>query len=196
MALRNSTAGWGLAARLLHWGMAGLVLFMSGLGLWMTNAFAPGDLAAYHPYQTHKSWGFVVFTLALLRILWRLLDPVRPAPPAGQSGLERRAAGLAHLVLYLLLLALPISGWLMVSASPLQDMGIPNMVFGLFALPDPFPAEGMDVQAKLALETTLKRVHGTLWLALALLVGLHALAALWHAIVRRDGVLSRMVVGR
>lgn len=189
MGLRNTDAGWGFVARLLHWSMALLILGMSALGIWMTEAFRPGDLAAYPFFQMHKSWGFVVLALAVLRVLWRAANPT-PALPAHMPGWERLLAHAGHLALYVLLFAMPVSGWLMVSASPLQDMGVPNMVFGLFAMPDPF------VPGSAELTERLRSLHATLWIALAVLVGLHVLAALKHQGIDRDNVLRRMILGR
>lgn len=190
MGLWNTRDGWGLPARILHWGMAVLVLFMSALGLWMTNAYPRGDFAAFGLYQLHKSWGAVVLLLALLRITWRLLDPVTPALPAKTPPLQRVVVRATHWGIYALLLALPVSGWLMVSASPVQDYGVPNMVFGLVHMPDPFVPGDIDLSER------FRRLHGALWLALSVLVTLHVLGALWHHLVARDTVLRRMVLGR
>jgi cytochrome b561 len=98
---------------------------------------------------------------------------------------ERAAARLTHAGLYLLLLVLPLTGWVMASVSPL---GIPTVVFGLFTLPNPF-------QPSATLEAALKLVHGLLALALAMLVALHVGGALRHHLVRRDDVLRRMLPG-
>ena len=70
--------------RLLHWGMAALILFQLGFGLWMTRV--PDLLARFTLTQTHKSWGTVIFALALLRLGWRLANR-RPGAPAGDAGL-------------------------------------------------------------------------------------------------------------
>jgi cytochrome b561 len=193
MKIRNDAAGWGLPARILHWTMAVLILGMLGVGFWMVQVIGTSDLVLrYTLTQTHKSFGFAVFALALARILWRRANPT-PADPAG-SAFERAAARGAHLTLYALMLVLPLSGWLMASASPLNDAGafpfqVRNMVFGLFELPDPF-----DPGSK-TLESLFKVVHLWAALAMAALLVAHAGAALFHHVVRRDRVLSRMVRG-
>jgi len=189
MRLRNDSNAWGWPARLIHWAMAVLIVFMLGLGAYMAN-FVDDIYARFDLVQVHKSWGFAAFALALLRVGWRLANPVSPAMPSEARAWERRAAAASHAGLYALMFALPISGWLMASASTLQETyGIRNMVFGLFALPDPF-APGSD-----ALEKVFADIHFASALALAGLLGVHAGAALAHHFVRRDDVLARMTLG-
>ncbi len=189
MGLGNTRTGWGWPARLLHWGMAALVLYQIGLGVWMSNAVE--DLQRqFELYQLHKSWGFVIFVLALVRLAWRATHPA-PDLPADMGRLEAALARGAHLALYVLMVAMPVSGWLYVSASTLQDrFGVRNMVFGLFELPDPFQP-GSE-----ALESAFWALHVGLATAMvAILLG-HVGAALRHHFVRRDAVLRRMVLGR
>ena len=102
MRLRDSSGGWGAVTRLLHWGMAALILFQLGLGIWMTRA--PDLLARFAWTQTHKSWGTVIFALALLRLGWRLANPTPPLP-ATMPAWQRRAARASHAALYALMLA-------------------------------------------------------------------------------------------
>ena len=187
MALGNTRTGWGWPARLLHWLMAGLILFQLGLGLYMDDV---ADIVRqFALYQTHKSWGFVIFVLALVRIGWRLTHPA-PALPADMSPLEATLARGAHLALYVLIVATPLSGWLMASASTLQEQfGIRNMVFGLFALPDPFQP-GSD-----SLEALFRSIHASCAYGMAVILIGHVGAALRHHFVRRDAVLRRMVLG-
>lgn len=175
--------------RLLHWGMAGLILFQLGFGVWMKR-LVEDPYERFLLYQTHKSWGFVILVLALIRLGVRLAHG-RPPPVPGMRPLEVRLARLVHGLLYGLMIVQPVAGWLMASASPLQDRwGLPTVVFGLFALPDPFEP------GSAALEATLKAVHSGLALALGILVAGHAGAALWHHVIRRDPVLRRMIRGR
>ncbi len=189
MGLRNTSAGWGLAARLLHWAMAGVILFMFGLGIWMSN-FVPDVFEQFGLVQLHKSWGFVVFALALVRVIWRLMNPAPPLP-AHMGGLERTFAHAGHLALYVLMFAMPLTGWLMASASELQELyGIRNMVFGLFEMPDPF------VPGSKPLEDLFRAAHFWCGVALGLTVLGHAAAGLKHHFVNRDNVLTRMITGR
>jgi len=189
MGLGNTRTGWGWPARLMHWGMAGLILFQLGLGVRMVRLVDDVYLK-FGLYQTHKSWGVVIFALALVRLAWRASQPT-PAMPAGMRPLDVAAARGAHLALYVLMLALPVSGWLMASASPMEDQfGIRTVVFTWFALPDPFQP-GSE-----ALEGVLKSVHAWAAFGLAVLLLAHAAAALRHHFVNRDGVLRRMILGR
>ena len=193
MGLSNTPTSWGWASRLLHWVSAGVILFLLGLGFYMVEVLSGTDsetlLERFALTQTHKSWGFVAFALVALRMIWRAMNPT-PALPDGMSGLERAAAHGGHIALYACMIAMPISGWLMASASPLQDTyGIKNMVFGLFELPDPF------VPGSSELDETLKAVHFYTALALIVLMLVHIGAALKHAFVNKDGVLRRMITG-
>ncbi|MEO0763232.1 MAG: cytochrome b [Pseudomonadota bacterium] len=188
MAVMNTESGWGIVQRLLHWAAAGVILFQLAMGLYMTNLVTDIYDQFAHT-QTHKSWGFVAFVLVLLRMVWRWVNP-RPAAPAMPRWQHVASEG-AHIALYVLMVVLPLSGWLMSSASPLQDSyGIKNMVFGLFELPDPF------VPGTTEMEKLLKAVHFYAAMGLIALVGLHVAAALKHQFVDRDGLLMRMVSGR
>lgn len=190
MRAANSAAGWGWPARLLHWSMAALILAQIGLGVWMVH-FTPDLIRRFQLTQTHKSLGFLVFVLALARLGWRLAGPAGPRMPAGAPAWQARAAAWSHALLYALMLVVPLSGWVMAAASPLQDLlGIQNMVFGLFAMPDPW------VPGAQSIEDAARAVHVAGALALALLVALHAAAALRHHFVDRDDVLVRMVFER
>ncbi len=115
----NTATSWGWPARLLHWVMAGLILFQLGLGFRMVRLVSD-VYEKFGLYQTHKSWGFVIFTLALVRILWRATHKP-PELPMSMSPLEAALARGAHLALYVLIILQPVTGWLMVSASPLQE---------------------------------------------------------------------------
>jgi len=180
MFLRNTPERYGWVAILLHWLMAALVAGQFVLGIAMTRT---GDQRlAFERIQIHKSIGLTLLVLATLRILWRLAGE-RPRLP-GLGRLEARAALLVHGLLYGLLLALPLTGWALVSASVLE---IPTMPFGLFVVPH-LPLEISE--ASEAFWTALHRWIG--WAGLAL-VCLHALAALRHHFWLRDDILLRMI---
>ena len=196
MPVRNTAESWGWPARLLHWTMAALILGLLAVGFYMVQVLGTTDLIGrFQLTQLHKSFGFVVFTLALLRLAWRAANPVHPAPPAAAKPWENAAARTAHVALYVLMLWMPLSGWLMASASPLNDPGaypmqVRNMVFGLFELPDPIaPGDRY-------LEALFKAAHFYGALALAALLAVHAGAALKHHFIHRDDVLRRMTRGR
>lgn len=185
---RDDKTRWGIVTRALHWTMAALILFQLGLGVWMVRR--DDVLLRFAWTQTHKSWGAVVFGLALVRIGWRLAYRARPAPPAGMPRWQRRAAQVSHALLYLAMIVLPVSGWVMVSASPTQDLlGIENRVFGRWPLPDPW------VPGSALVEARAHAVHVAAAAVLAAVLALHVGAALWHALVRRDRVLAAMIRG-
>lgn len=190
MRLANTAETWGWGARLLHWVLAALILFQLGLGVRMTY-FTADLLARFNLTQMHKSWGSVIFALALLRLGWRLANRASPGPPAGTPAWQVHAAGISHALLYLLMLALPLSGWVSAAASPTQDLlGIDNMVFTWFALPDPW------VPGVKSLADAAAAFHSLAALLLAGLLGLHVAAALKHRLIDRDNVLARMTFGR
>ena len=189
MKAQNTTASWGWVARLFHWGMAGLILFQFGLGVWMTRDRVD-LLTRFDLTQIHKSWGVLIFGLALARLAWRLANRMRPALPADMPCWQRRAARASHVALYVLMLVLPLSGWVQAAAAPEQDiLGIENRVFGTFALPDPWqPGVASIAEAAGA-------VHSSCAWTLAALLLVHAGAALLHQFRARDGVLARMIFG-
>jgi cytochrome b561 len=166
-------------AIILHWLMAVLIVCGFCLGLYMVDLkFSPAKLALY---SYHKWIGVSVFCLALLRLLWRLTH-VPPPLPASMPAWQRHAAAALHAVLYLLLLGVPLAGWLYSSAS-----GVPTVPFGISALQLPDL-----LQRNKELADSLRFLHVSLNFSLAALVALHVAAALKHQWVDRDGLLSRM----
>ncbi|HEX5802461.1 MAG TPA: cytochrome b [Azospira sp.] len=162
----------------LHWLMALLILGLFGVGLYMTGLkLSPQKLQIY---SWHKWAGVTVFLLALLRLGWRLGHRPPPAP-AGMPRWQRVAAEGAHHLLYLLMIVIPLSGWLMSSAK-----GFQTVWFGVLPLPD-LLAKDKELGDLLAI------VHQTLNYSLAALVVAHAGAALKHHFLDRDGVLARML---
>lgn len=189
MANGVSARRYSAVAILLHWASALAALVLIGLGLTMTHA-ALAPLRQFQLYQWHKSVGVTVLALTVLRLLWRLTH--RPPPhPVGMQARERRAAAVAHHLLYLLLVGLPLTGWAVVSLSPFN---IPTVLYGLVPwphlplaahVPDPAAAEGL-----------LKQVHALGAWFLAALLAVHVAAALRHHFLLRDDVLRRMLPGR
>jgi cytochrome b561 len=188
MAVRNTKASWGFPARLLHWLIATIIIGMLGLGFY-TAEIVTDVYQQFGLVQIHKSWGFVVFCLVVIRVIWRLVNP-SPDMPEHMPAHERALAHIGHYGLYVLMIVMPLSGWLMASASELQEMyNIRNMVFGLFEMPDPI------VPGDKALEEFFATVH--FWSAIAMLVFLvaHIGAALKHHFIDKDTILRRMVKG-
>lgn len=168
---------WTRLAVALHWLVALLIVVNLGLGLLAEGmAMSPAKL---NVYLWHKSVGMAVLALVGLRLAWRWTH-APPVPPASLTALERRAASATHMLLYLLMLALPLTGWWLNSVA-----NFPFRWFGFFEV----PAIAAPSEAMAALGETL---HGALaWALLGLLV-LHAGAALKHHLWDRDDVLRRM----
>ncbi len=169
------------AAKSLHWLMALMIAGLFALGLYMTAL--PLSPAKLQLYSWHKWAGVTVFVLLLVRVAIRIA--FRPPPlPAGMSRGQQLAAHAGHLALYLLMLAIPVSGWLMSSAK-----GFQTVWFGVLPLPD---LVGKDK----ALGELLAEVHEVLSWTLVALVVIHAAAALKHHFIDRDDVLARMLPAR
>ncbi len=167
-------------ARLLHWSMALMILAMLFIGTGMI-AGEPERYSAL--VLMHKSVGIAIFTLALLRLLYRLWHPAPPLP-ADLPGWQRFAAKASQVLLYALMLGLPLVGWAMLSAGD-----YPVTLYGGLQLPPILPAN-------LALYAGLRGLHAMLaWLLFAIFL-LHLGAALFHGLIRRDGVLTSMASWR
>lgn len=178
MRWRNTTEHYGAVAIGFHWIIAILVIALLAVGLVMTDMKPGPDM--FKIYATHKSLGIVVLSLAVLRLLWKLINPHLAALPSHQMW-EKVLAKLAHLFLYFALIAMPISGWIMSSAK-----GFPVSVFGWFTLPD-LVAPDKDL-AKAANE-----FHELIAYALIGVIGLHVAGALKHHLIDKDGTLRRML---
>ncbi len=179
MRWRNTGNNWGITAITLHWLTALVVFGMFGLGLYMT------DLNLYHPWyhkapHLHRSIGVLLFIATLLRLGWRLWNPP-PTPLANHKPWEKLLARLVHGLLYLLLIAVMVSGYLISTAD-----GRAVEVFNWFSVP-----------ATLTDRENQEEIAGTLHLILAsALIGLallHAGAAVKHHLLDRDRTLLRML---
>jgi len=173
-------------AMFLHWGIAVSILFMLLLGWRMVEL--PFGEDKFAEYQLHKSLGITILVASVLRLAWRLLNP--PPAPLESERWERLAAAAAHWALYGLMIGIPITGWLMVSASP---WGIPTVVWGVLGVPHLPALEALSPEGKEAAEKLLKAVHLWAGYAMAGLMGLHVVAALRHSVVIGDDTLARMV---
>lgn len=179
MDLRNTHNRYGLVTIALHWVVALLVIGLFILGLYMTG------LGYYDPWYVaapnlHRSVGVILLLLLVLRLLWRLLNPA-PEPVGDDPRILRRLAGSVHVLLYLLLFAIAISGYLISTA---DGRGIE--VFGWFTLPALIPAFDN-------MEDVAGEIHYLLAVTMMLLVVLHSLAALKHHFLDRDPTLTRML---
>jgi cytochrome b561 len=166
----------------LHWVMAIAFLVMLASGL--TMKYLPIEQALkFNLYQWHKSLGVLLLLTFGLRLLVRLTQPI-PALPASMKQLEQLAAKFGHAALYVWMLALPLSGWVMVSASV---YGLPTIVFGWFEWPH---IAGIAMNE--AIENMAKNAHMILAFSfIALTVG-HIAAVIKHAVIDRKNLLQRM----
>ena len=181
MPLRSTEAGWGALVRAFHWLIAALILAQAVIGLSMIQmGVTPAKVRVF---ALHKSIGMTILALVLLRIAWRLGE-TRPADPAGMPPWQRGAARAVHVALYVLIVAIPLSGWWFNSTS-----NAPLVWFGFVDIPS--LTGGYDPVWK----PRALLAHQTLfWILVALLVA-HVGAALWHHFGQRDEVLRRMVAG-
>lgn len=169
-----------IVSRLLHWLMAVLVLAMLFIGVGMVSTVSERYRLLV---SIHEPIGMAILVLIVIRILNRLISPP-PLLPADMPQWQKFAAQLSHLVLYVLMLLLPLVGWAMLSAAR-----YPIMLFGGFVLPPILPHDA-------TLAAGLRRLHT--WLALLLFATFlaHLGAALFHKLIRRDGVFTSMMPWR
>lgn len=164
-------------AKGLHWLMAAMILGLLALGIYMSDLpLSPQKLTLY---SWHKWAGVTVFLLVWLRLLWRITHRP-PALPETLSPLMRLAAHAGHAALYVLMVAIPLTGWLMSSAK-----GFQTVWFGVLPIPDLLSRDR-------ELGDLLQQVHKLLNLLLMLTLAGHVLAALWHHFVLKDDTLRRM----
>jgi cytochrome b561 len=190
MPAANSRTRYGTVAMTLHWLIAAAIILNLGVGLYMANVMSDQDPGRFAFIQFHKSVGLSVLVLSVLRLIWRIVNPVPPLPRSMSPGLRALAHG-THYLLYFLIIAIPLSGWALVSASPL---GLPTNYFGLFHWPSlPYLAHLPRVQ-KAPLHHELFAVHLYLAITALILVPLHICGALYHQF-RGEDVLRRMVPG-
>ncbi|MCE8016183.1 cytochrome b [Halomonas sp. MCCC 1A17488] len=163
---------YGLVSRVLHWSMAVLVLFLLASDWWME---ALEELGKANLMGLHKSLGIALLVLLVFRLAWRWHNHGRVAPPAHW----RRAARLGHLALYLLLLAIPVSGVLTAWGS-----GHGVAFFGLPLIP-----AGPEIEW---IEEAFEETHEVLANLMWLLIGGHVIAALAHQWWLGERSLKRM----
>jgi len=178
MAIQNTTQRWGSGAQLLHWTIVVLVIVQVTLALMADDL--PNSMRKLTLLARHKSFGITILALVILRLLWRWVNAT-PALPDTLKPYERFLARFTHAALYVLLFAMPLSGWMMSSAR-----GFPVSWFGFIQLPDLVPKNK-------SLYDAFVTTHETLAWTLAAVVTLHVAAALKHHFVLKDDTLRRML---
>lgn len=190
MATMSSRLRYGTVAMILHWLIAAAVIANICLGLYFAD-LPRSDPSKFGLFQLHKSIGLTVLLLSLARLSWRLINPVPPLPRGMSRPLRLLARG-THVLLYFLIIAIPLSGWALVSSSPL---GLPTMYFGLFQWPHiPFLADLARDQKKMLVQN-FAMIHVYLAWSAIVLIPIHVCGALYHQFVRGDDVLKRMLPG-
>jgi cytochrome b561 len=174
--MNSTSAQFTLVARVLHWLMAAMILTMLFIGVGMV-----ASLSERHDWliRIHKPLGIAILILAVMRLTVRLRHPPPPLP-ADLPALQKLAALASHWLLYALMFALPLIGWAMLSAG-----GYPVMLSESLRLPPIFPVSP-------AAFAVLRHAHAWLAILLFLTFLAHMSAALYHGLIRRDGVLSSM----
>ena len=168
-------------AKVLHWLVALIIIGLFVLGQYMSDlSMSPRKLQLY---SWHKWFGVTVFLLVLVRLGWRLTHQP-PRLPAQMPKLQQLASHVGHMALYGLMLAIPISGWLMSSAK-----GYQTVWFGVLPIPDLLGKDKL-------LGDLLAELHGALNGVLMFIVVIHVIAALKHHFIDRDDVLKRMLPAR
>lgn len=178
-------ARYSTVAIVLHWAIAALLFGEVALGLRMAGLRGASRFAVF---QVHKSVGITILLLVALRLVWRL---VRTPPPVGARGWERGLAHAVHALFYLLLFALPLSGWTIVSTSRIV---VPTLLYGTVPLPH-LPLTGLPAAAREAWNGAARFAHVNLVLVLYGLFALHLAGALKHHWFDRDGDIARMAPG-
>lgn len=175
--MKNTTGMFSLPARLLHWLMAAMILAMLFIGVGMV-----ASVSERHAWlvSIHKPLGIAILLLVGVRLIVRFKNPPPPLP-GDLPSIQKLAAHASHWVLYGLMIAMPLIGWAMLSAG-----GYPVMLGESLRLPAIFPASPTAF-------AVLRHLHT--WLAILLFFTFvaHMAAALYHGLIRRDGVLASMM---
>ncbi len=179
MALKNTSVGYGLVTRLLHWITAVLVLGALPFGAYIARMEVSFENLKY--FGWHKSVGIVVLVLVVARLVWHWSSP--PPSLLSEGGWKDRLARWVHRGFYIMLVLMPLSGWFASSAT-----GIDTVIFDTWTLPRIAPVSEAVAEAGF-------RVHGALGMILMAMVALHIAGAAYRALIVRDRTLARMLRG-
>jgi len=191
VSARNTSLRYGIVAMSFHWTIAALIIVNVVLGIWFVNFLERGDPTRGTVVSLHETFGILVLLLSLLRLGWRLMNPI-PALPADFSPGKRMFARGTHYTLYALMILVPLIGWALAS--------IPDrpLVLGLGTIPWPkiFYIAVLSADAKKVAAGIIAPSHIILaFLLFALAVGHLCAALFYHGMIRKDQILQRMVPG-
>ncbi len=173
----------------LHWLIALLVIVQLAGGFFMDSLQEPQAALKFQLFQLHKSFGVTIFFLTLFRLGWRLTHKIPPLP-AAMPKWEKMAARVSHAGFYVLLVAMPLIGWAVVSSSPFAQ-SVQTFLFGVIHWPHlPF-FDG--VADRKALSDEIAEIHEIVAFVMIGLIALHVAAALKHQFIDKDTVLAHML---
>jgi cytochrome b561 len=179
--IRNTSSNWGSVARSFHWLLGAAVLGMLAYGWWMNHIPARPD--RFFHRSIHADIGYLVLVLMVVRLVWRGLNPT-PALPSDTPRWQRIAAQISHWAMYAATILVAMLGWAHSGAHA------PDYAdwFGLFRVPQITSPDKAAAQA-------YENRHIFFAYVLLALIAIHVAAALWHHLVKRDRVTSRMMDG-
>ena len=179
MSLMNTRESYGTIAKLFHWTIGLMLLFNLGLGKYMHNL--PNTPDKFQLYALHKSLGITILTLVVLRLVWTLVNPKPRMLDEKMKSWEVKLAKGVHYVLYILMIFIPLTGWLMNSAA-----GFPTSWFNILTLPSLLSADK-------TMQGFFGEVHEILAMGFILIFLLHLAGALKHPFIVKDRTLLRML---
>lgn len=182
---RNTPTSWGSVSKIIHWIIA-ICIFAAMFTAILNNQLQAEGWQREFATQlmnVHRSCGVTAFTLGVLRIVW-VLSGIRPSLPDNMNDFDKRSSHFSHRAIYVLALAVPLTGWLTTAA-----FGTRFQWFGLFEVPN-LIAQNKPVVAY------FYHAHWILYHLLLVIVILHVGAAVWHHFSQRDNVLTRMLPGK
>ena len=181
MGLRNTTQSYGSVMKFLHWLVATCIVIMLLIGFFYTSFGSQTTQITLIKF--HKSLGLIILVLVILQLGWRLVNPC-PQLPDSVPSWQQKCAYWAHILIYILIICMPISGWIMSVAA-----GYTPSLFCLFDAHLPIPNNH-------TLASVTHRIHVILPFAIIGLIILHTLAALKHHYIDKDDVLKKMLPTR
>lgn len=176
--LKNTKNSYGLVTKILHWIVGLLIISMLIVGFSMSSMSPSPE--KFELYKMHKAFGVTTLSLVVIRILWRITN-INVQAAAGVSTILQWSAQIGHLLLYILMLIMPISGLLMT-----RFYGYSISVFDIFTIP-----AASEKNAELA--KLFHSIHEYAASGLVILITIHVLAALYHHFILKDNTLTRII---